>query len=77
MSAAFPSKLVTMANQIATAFDGQRGDAVTETQAHIAAFWPPPMRGEIIRYLADGGEGLSATARAAIGRLAAARDPSP
>ena len=72
MSAAVAGKLVRMANQIATAFDGQRGDAVGDTAAHLKAFWSRPMLEEILRHLAAGGEGLTPTARAAVAALAPA-----
>ncbi|MEW6598388.1 MAG: formate dehydrogenase subunit delta [Pseudomonadota bacterium] len=70
MSAHQRRNLVMMANQIAIAFDGQRGDAVGQTVAHIKAFWPRPMREDILRHLSAGGEGLTPTARAAVARLA-------
>ena len=63
-------KLVMMANQIATAFEGQRGDAVRDAAAHMQAFWSRPMREKISRHLALGGEGLTPTARLAAARLA-------
>ena len=65
------AKLVAMANQIATAFEGQHGDAVADTADHIRMFWPRLMRDSIVRHLASGGEGLSPTARAAVGEMAA------
>ena len=71
MSAEQLSKLVMMANQIATAFDGQGGDAVSDTAAHMKAFWAPQMRGVILRHAASGGAGLNATAKLAAARLAA------
>ena len=64
-------KLVMMANQIARAFEGQRGDAARDTAAHLQAFWSRPMRETILRHLAQGGEGLTPTARMAAARLAA------
>ena len=73
MSADSAAKLVMMTNQIATAFDGQRGEAVAETASHIRAFWPRPMRDRIVRHLAAGGEGLTPTARAAVEQIATAR----
>ncbi len=73
MSAEPERKLVMMANQIATAFDGQSGDPVAETAGHIRAFWPIPMRDKIVRHLAAGGDGLSPTARAAIAQIAQTR----
>ena len=75
MSAETVAKLVMMANQIATAFDGQRGEAVAETAGHIRAFWPRRMRDGIVRHLAAGGEGLTPPARAAVTQIAAALHP--
>ena len=71
MSQAQTRKLVMMANQIATAFEGQRGDAVRDAAAHMDAFWSPSMRRKILDHLAVGGEGLTSTARLAAARLAA------
>lgn len=75
MSAELNSRLVMMANQIATAFEGQRGDAVAETAGHIRAFWPSLMRDQLIRYRQHGGEGLSPTAQAALEQIASALTP--
>lgn len=75
MSAEPAAKLVMMANQIAAAFDGRRGDAVQDTVGHIRAFWARPMREEILRHLAAGGEGLTPTARAAVAEIAASPRP--
>ena len=69
MSAELAAKLVAMANQIAKAFDSQRGDAVSQTAEHLGAFWTPPMRMAIVDHLRAGGEGLSPTARAAVTAL--------
>ena len=70
MSAEQLSKLVMMANQIATAFEGQGGDAASDAAAHLKAFWSPQMRGVILRHAASGGDGLNATAKLAAARLA-------
>ena len=70
MSADFTPKLVSMVNQIATAFQGQRVDAAYETARHIRLFWPRPMREQIVRHLGLGGEGLTPTARQAIAEVA-------
>ena len=71
MSADYAQRLVTMANQIATAFDGQRGDAAHETANHIKLFWSPPMLRQIRLHLEHGGEGLTPTARQALAEVAA------
>lgn len=69
--AAGDTKLVTMANQIATFFATQpEADAVSGIETHIRKFWDPRMRGKIVDFLAAGGEGLSPLAREAISRLA-------
>ena len=70
MSAEQITRLVMMANQIASAFDTQGGDPVAQTAAHIRSFWAPPMRRRIVIHLADGGDDLTPTARAAVARLA-------
>lgn len=62
-----PEKLVRMANQIATFFDSQPGDAaVDRTAQHLRDFWDPAMRGALADALARGeADGLSPTARRA------------
>jgi formate dehydrogenase subunit delta len=75
VSAELTAKLVMMANQIATAFEGQGGDAVRETAAHIRAFWSPPMRQALTHDLALVEASLTPTARAALQALAAAPAP--
>jgi formate dehydrogenase subunit delta len=66
-----PERLIYMANQIATFFAAQPGDAAAGTAGHLKSFWDPQMRGEIIAWRADGGDGLSPVAAAAVDRLAA------
>jgi len=65
-------RLVAMANDIAAFFDGETDKAVAAegVRSHISRFWEPRMRREIIAHLQKGGAGLSATARAAIEKLA-------
>lgn len=63
-------KLCRMANQIATFFDSQRGEAAEKVAAHIAAYWSPAMRADLLAHLSAGGTGLRPTARAAAERLA-------
>jgi formate dehydrogenase subunit delta len=64
--------LVTMANDIAAFFDAEPDQAVAAegVRNHIARFWDPRMRREIIAHLAAGGTGMCATATAAIKALA-------
>ena len=63
--------LVSMANDIGNFFDGEFG--TTESPAnialHISRYWDPRMRSQIISHAAEGGEGLSPTALAAIRTL--------
>ena len=65
-----PEKLVRMANQIATFFETQPGDDRAErTAQHLADFWDPRMRHEILRLAEAPDSGLSPLARAAVLRL--------
>jgi formate dehydrogenase subunit delta len=50
--------MIRMANQIATFFKSQQGDAAEKTAAHINDFWEPRMRAQLIAHLEAGGEGL-------------------
>jgi len=63
--------LVTMANQIADFFVAEAGAdaAPQEIASHIAKFWDPRMRTQIIAHAAAGGAGLSPTALAAVRQL--------
>ncbi len=64
------SKLVMMANQIASFFAVQGEErAVPQIASHIEKFWDPRMRLGIRAHLASGGAGLGLLARAAIERL--------
>lgn len=66
------SKLVRMANQIATFFRHQPDDqAVEATAQHIKDFWNPLMRREIFAYLDTGGKGLDPLAMKALQKLRA------
>ena len=63
-----------MANDIANFFDAESGKdkAPESVRFHMSRYWESRMRKAIIEYLRDeGGEGLSATARAAVEKLAA------
>ncbi|NMG39427.1 formate dehydrogenase [Chelativorans sp. ZYF759] len=52
-------KLIYMANQIATFFEAQPGDAASEGIAkHINEFWEPRMRRQFFDIVDAGGEGL-------------------
>jgi formate dehydrogenase subunit delta len=65
-------RLVAMANDIAAFFDSEpeQAAAAEGVRFHIARFWDPRMRREIIAHVAAGGAGLGATALAAVKALA-------
>jgi formate dehydrogenase subunit delta len=66
-------RLIYMANQIAREFDNQQPqEAVEATYDHLWHFWDPRMRAMIVDHAKGGGEGLSATALAAVEQLAKA-----
>ena len=60
-----PDKLIRMANQIATFFDTQPGDAAEKIAAHLRDYWEPEMRARLSAHVAAGGEGLKPSVRAA------------
>ena len=66
------TRLVAMANDIAAFFDSESDKAVAAdgVRGHLARFWDPRMRREIIAHLQGGGAGLAATAKAAVALLA-------
>lgn len=53
-----PEKMVMMANQIATFFDTQPGNAPDKIAAHLKDYWEPRMRDQLKSYVAGGGGGL-------------------
>lgn len=62
--------LVRMANQIAVSFSPYpREEAVSETAAHIQAFWEPRMRRQLLDHGAAGGAGLHDIVRQSLVRL--------
>jgi formate dehydrogenase subunit delta len=63
--------LVSMANDIGAFFDGEVGPqaAAPSIALHISRYWDPRMRTQIIRHVETGGEGLSASALAAVRSL--------
>jgi formate dehydrogenase subunit delta len=65
-------RLVAMANDIAAFFDSEPDKAVAAegVRFHITRFWDPRMRREIVAHVHSGGEGLSPTAKVAVGLLA-------
>ena len=71
-------KLIYMANQIAREFDNQHPrEAANATWDHLWHFWDPRMQAMITRYLAEDGERLSETAKAAVAKLAKPLEPQP
>jgi formate dehydrogenase subunit delta len=63
--------LVSMINDIGSFFDGEVGqkDAPASVALHVSRYWDPRMRSEIIAHASAGGEGLSASALAAVRSL--------
>ena len=76
MSGSTLDRLVYMANQIAREFGNQQPkQAVEATWDHLWHFWDPRMRSMIVAHLAEGGEGLSEIAKAAVAKFATAMEP--
>ncbi|MCC7321085.1 MAG: formate dehydrogenase subunit delta [Rubellimicrobium sp.] len=67
-----PDKMIRMANQIATFFDTQPGDAAGSVADHLAKFWEPRMKAQLFAHAAAGGEGLRDSVREAVARMQAA-----
>lgn len=68
------SRIVPMANQIATFFRSYPHDeAVQGVADHITSFWDPRMREELWAHLHAGGDGLVPLAQEAAEKLEAAR----
>lgn len=66
------SRLVVMANQIASFFAAYPEDsAIASTADHLKKYWDPVMRRQIRAHLAEGGDGLSPIARRAVEALPA------
>ena len=65
-------RLVAMANDIGAFFDAQpdKAEAARGIANHLAKFWDPRMRRQIVAHYRDGGLGLSDLPRTAIGLLA-------
>lgn len=64
-------RLVRMANDIARFWKAEpdHGEAVAGVAGHLARFWDPRMRRELISHAAAGGEGLEPLALEAVKRL--------
>lgn len=66
-----PAKLVHMANQIADNFRiHPEAVAVAAIAGHIARYWTPRMRREILAHAAAGGAGLDPLTRKAVEAMA-------
>lgn len=62
--------MIHMANQIAIYFASYpREQAVASIADHLKKFWEPRMRHKIIRYVAEGGQGLHELVPEAVKRL--------
>lgn len=68
IDAAAPPRIVSLANQIAAAFQLE-ADAAAATADHIAHFWDPRMRAQLKAAMAAGGQGLCPVAQAAATKL--------
>ncbi len=64
-----PDKLIRMANQIATFFDSQSGDAAAEIADHLVKFWEPRMKDQLYAWADAGGAGLKPTVLEAVARM--------
>ncbi|WP_265500823.1 formate dehydrogenase subunit delta [Paracoccus beibuensis] len=64
-----PEKMVMMANQIATFFDSQPGNAPDKIADHLRDFWEPRMRAQLLTFMEAGGKGLLPSAEEAARRL--------
>ena len=71
-------RLVAMANDIAAFFDAESDKAVAAdgVRTHLAKYWDPRMRREIVAHVSAGGAGLVPTARAAVELIAASGKPA-
>jgi formate dehydrogenase subunit delta len=63
-----PERLIYMANQIARFFQAQP-ERAAGCADHLAKYWDPTMRAEIIAWRAAGGDGLSPLAAEAVDLL--------
>ncbi|MCV2875229.1 formate dehydrogenase subunit delta [Rhodobacteraceae bacterium XHP0102] len=72
-------KLITMANQIATFFESQKGDDLAErVAAHLNDFWGPEMRADFAQLIAAGqADTLHPLARAALPHVRLPQDAAP
>ena len=65
-------RLIAMSNDIAAFFDAEADKALAAegVRSHLARFWDPRMRREIVAHVQAGGAGMCATAIAAVKVLA-------
>jgi formate dehydrogenase subunit delta len=64
------AKLVRMANQIGDYFKAlPEAEATGGAADHLRRFWTPKMRGEIIAFVDQGGQGLNPVAARAVAAL--------
>jgi formate dehydrogenase subunit delta len=73
MTASPAEKLVAMANQIATFFDTQPGDAAKGIASHINEFWEPRMREGLLTHAAATTADLSPSVIAALPHIRRAK----
>jgi formate dehydrogenase subunit delta len=66
-----PHHLVDMVNEIAAFFVGEEpGKAAENVANHLRRYWDPRMRRQIVEHASNGGEGLSAVAKAGVQLIA-------
>jgi formate dehydrogenase subunit delta len=69
-----PAALIRMANQIAANFSNLSDDqAAAQVADHLALFWAPPMRTDLIAYVDAGGPGLEPVVVSAVDQLRTAQ----
>ncbi len=69
-----PAALIRMANQIAANFSNLPDDqAAAQVANHLAMFWAPPMRADLIAYVDAGGPGLEPVVVSAVDQLRTAQ----
>lgn len=64
-----PEKMVMMANQIASFFNSQPGDAADRIADHLRDYWEPRMRTQLVQYIEAGGGDLNPSVEEAARRL--------
>ncbi|MCF3974610.1 formate dehydrogenase subunit delta [Paracoccus salsus] len=64
-----PEKMIMMANQIASFFDSQPGNAPERIADHLRDYWEPRMRSQLAEYVQAGGAGLKPSVEEAVQHL--------